>query len=96
MTLIIKGGKRLFASKGRNGLPVTKNILEEITKEEPLTVTDLNVDAMFKVAWVGFMRLREITYMTAEAKKSTFAETKLTGSDTSFVEGDQYVTLRLK
>ncbi len=50
MTLIIKGGKRLFPSKKGNRLSVTKNILEEITKEEPLTVIDLNIDPAFKVA----------------------------------------------
>ncbi len=49
MALIIKGEKRIFPSKKRNCLPVTKNILEEITKEEPLTVTDLNVDTAFNV-----------------------------------------------
>ncbi len=56
MALIIKGGKKFFPSKKRNCLPVTKNIVEEITKEEPLTVTDLNADKAFNVEWVGFMR----------------------------------------
>lgn len=96
MALIIKGGKRLFPSKKKNRLPITKDILEKITKEEPLTVTDLNIDTAFKVAWAGFMRLGEITYTAAEAKKPTFAETKLTRSDISFAEGDQYAILRLK
>ncbi len=96
MALIIKGGKRLFPSKKRNRLPVTKNILKEITKEEPFTVTNLNVDTAFNIAWTGFMRLGEITYTATEAKKSIFAETKLPRSDISFEEGDQYATLRLK
>ncbi len=42
------------------------------------------------------MRLGGITYTVAEANKSTFAKTKLTGSDISFEERDQYPTLRLK
>ncbi len=96
MALIIRGGKMLFPSKKKNRLPVTKNILEEITKEKPLMLIDPNVDTAFKVAQAGFMRLREIMYMAAEAKKSTFAETKLTRSDISFEKGDQYATLRLK
>lgn len=54
--LIIKGGKRLFPSKKRNRLPITKDILEKITEEEPLRVEDLKG---FKVAWAGFMRMGE-------------------------------------
>ncbi len=37
MALIIKGGRRLFPSKKRNRLPITKNILEKITEDEPLS-----------------------------------------------------------
>lgn len=96
MALIIKGGRRLFPSKKRNSLPITKNILEKITQDEPLTVTDVNIDTAFKVAWAGFMRMEELTYTAAEAKKATLSETGLTRSDISFVEGDQYAILRLK
>ena len=96
MALIIKGGRRLFPSKKRNRLPITKEILEKITEEELLSITDLNVDTAFKVAWAGFMRMGELTYTAAEAKKATFAETGLTRSDISFAEGDQYAILRLK
>ncbi len=42
------------------------------------------------------MRLGEITYTAAKAKKSTLTKTKLTRSDISSAEGDQYATLRLK
>lgn len=96
MTLIIKGGKRLFPSQKKNRLPITKNILEEITKNEPLTIEDLNIDTAFKVAWAGFMRMGELTYTAAELKKDSFKDTKLTRSDISFAEGNQYATLRLK
>ena len=50
MALIIKGGKRLFPSKKRNRLPITKDVLTKITKDEPMTVDDLNIDTAFKVA----------------------------------------------
>ena len=96
MTLIIKGGRRLFLSKKRNRLPITKDILEKITEDEPLSVTDLNVDKAFKVAWAGLMRMGELTYTAAEAKKAKFAETSLTRSDISFAESDPYAILRLK
>ena len=88
MALIIKGGRRLFPSKKRNRLPITKEILEKITEEELLSITDLNVDTAFKVAWAGFMRMGELTYTAAEAKKATFAKTDLTRSEISFAEGD--------
>ncbi len=42
------------------------------------------------------MRLGQITHTEAEAKKSTVAETKLTRSDISFTDGDEYATLQLK
>ncbi len=94
MALIIKSGKRSFSSKKRNRLPITKEILEKITVEELLLITDLNVYTAFKVAWAGFMRIRKLTYRVAEAKKATFAETGLTRSNISFAEGDQYAILR--
>ncbi len=42
------------------------------------------------------MRMEELTYTAAEAKKAMFAETSLTKSDIFFAEGDQYAILRLK
>lgn len=96
MALIIKGVKRLFPSKKRNRLPITKDILEKITEDEPLTMEDLNVDTAFKVAWAGFMQRGKLTYTAAGLKKDLFKDTKLTRSDISFAEGDQYAILRLK
>lgn len=45
--LIIKRRKRLFPSKKQICLPITKDILAKITKEEPRIVTDLSVDTPF-------------------------------------------------
>ena len=96
MALIIKSGRRLFPSKKRNCLSITKEILEKITDEEVLSITDLNVDTFFKVVLVGFMRMGELTYIVADARNVMFAEKGLTRSDISFAEGDQYAILRLK
>ena len=96
MALIMKGGRRLFPSTKRNRLPITKHILKKITDSKPLSVTNLNIDTAFKVAWAGFMRMGELTYTAAEAKKVTFAQTSLTRSDISFAEEDQYAILCLK
>ncbi len=87
MALIIKGKRRLFLNKKRNCLPITKEILEKITEEELLSITVLNVDTAFKVAWASFMRMGELTYTVAEGKKGTFAETGITESDISFRRG---------
>ncbi len=87
MALIIKSGKRLFPGK-QNRLQITKYILEKITEAELFSATDLNVNTEFNVAWAGFMRMGELTYMAAEAKKATFVETYLTKSDISFAEGN--------
>ncbi len=96
MALIIKGGRRLFPSKKRSRLLITKEIPEKIMKEEPISIMESNVDTAFKVAWAGFMRMGELTTISGEAKKGTFAEKDLTRSDISFAKGDQYAILRLK
>ncbi len=96
MALIIKSGRRLFASKKRNRLPITKEILEKITEKELLSIMELNVNTAFKIAWAGFIRIGELTYTAAEAKKATFTETGLTWLDISFVQRDQHAILRLK
>ncbi len=96
MALIIKGGRKLFLSKKRNCLSISKDILEKITEDKPLFVTDLNFNTAFKVAWAGFMKMGELIYTAAKAKKATFAKTGLTRLDISFAEGDQYAILRLK
>ena len=50
MALIIKRRRRLFPSKKRNRLLITKEILEKIPEEKPLSITEPNVDTAFKVA----------------------------------------------
>ncbi len=77
-------------------MPITKKILQNITEDEPLSVMDLNIDGAFKKAWADFMRMGELIYTAAEAKKATFAETGLTRLDISFAESDQYAILHLK
>ncbi len=39
MALIIKGSRRLFPSKKRNGLPITKESLKKIMEEELFSIT---------------------------------------------------------
>ncbi len=96
MTIIIKREGRLFSGKKPNCLPITKDILVKITEEGPCMVTDLNIDAESHEALIGFMRMTELTYTAADAKKAMFSKTDLARSHISVAEGAQYVVSRLK
>ena len=48
------------------------------------------------MAWAGFLRLGEITYTGTELKKASFSVTRVTRSDISFSEVNQYAVPRLK
>lgn len=48
MTFIIKRRRKLFSSIKRNCLPITKDIFQKITKNKPLSVTDLNINTCFQ------------------------------------------------
>lgn len=88
MAFIIKGKRKLFLSKKCNYLPIIKNIFQKIIKDQALFIMDFNVITVFKLAWTGFMRIGELTYIAAKAKKATFVETSPMKSDISFEKGD--------
>ena len=96
LQLMLKGGKRIFSQTKRRRLPISKELLTKITSIPAHSAEDLNIDATFKVAWAGFLRLGEITYTVADRKKTSFQRLKPTRGDISFAENDQYATLRLK
>lgn len=53
--------------------------------------------AAFKVAWADFLRMGEFTYPKTDLEnRRVFTATKLTRSDITFLQDDQYVVLRLK
>lgn len=74
-------------------MPITKNIIENITKNKPIDVDELNVDTAFKVTWACFLSLGEITYTGTELKKTSFSATNVTRSDVSFSKGNQYTVI---
>lgn len=47
---IIKGGRRLFSQSKAKRLPITKDILQRITAQKPVSIEDFNIDAAFKVS----------------------------------------------
>ena len=90
-----RGKKDLFSDKKKTPT-ISKELLTKITSIPAHSAEDLNIDATFKVAWAGFLRLGEITYTVADRKKTSFQRLKPTRGDISFAENDQYATLRLK
>lgn len=86
---IIKEGRILFPSVKSTHLPIIKNILKKIITQSIKSLEDLNINAAFKIAWAGFLRLGKITYIADKLKKnSTFMQTHTTRSDILFTEGD--------
>lgn len=62
-------------------ISITKEILSKISTNTPVNTNEISLDTAYKVAW---------------ALTASFQDVELTGSDVSFFEFDQYVTLRLK
>lgn len=96
MRLLLQGGTAFSPAVKVSRLPITKDILHTITSQALADINELNLHTALKVAWAGFMRLREITYTVAEKNRPSFKDLHLTRSDITFSENDQYATLRLK
>lgn len=93
---ILQGRRSLFPKVKKDRFPITKEIPEWITSKLPITNDYFNIDAAFKIAWAGFLRLGEITYSPSDLKKASFTDLKVTQSDVRFAENDQYAVFRLK
>ena len=89
-------GRQLFSSKRRNYLSITENIIEKITNEESFSISELNIDSTFKVVQASFIRIEELIYTAAEAKKAMFIDKDVIWSNILVVEGDLYAILCLK
>ena len=96
ITLINKGGKKLFLKQKAMRLPIIKDILKNIMVNKPFNIDKLNIDTEFKVAWAGFLRLEKIMYINIELKKTSFSSTKVTRSNISFAKGNQYEVFYFK
>jgi hypothetical protein len=93
---LLKEDKRLFPTAKVNRLLIIKKMLQLIIKDNSMNVDNVNLNAVFIIAWAGFLRLGEIIYTCKNLAKTSFIAVKTTRSDVSFVENDQYVVLRLK
>lgn len=65
-------------------------------EEKLLSILDLNIDTILKVAWVDFIKIERLIYIMGEVKKTIFVKTGLTQLDISFTNRDQYLILYLK
>lgn len=84
----------MFPQTKKTRLHITKGILYNITRQEPMSLQDLNINTAFKVAWAGFLCMGKFTYTKAElANRKLFNATR---SDITFSQNNQYVVLRLK
>lgn len=94
---ILDGVRRMqpFQEK-KQAMPVTHGLLTRLVAIDDGSITDLNLNTAFKVAFAGFLRSGEFTYSLADVKSKTFPHTGLTRSDITFGERDQYAVLRLK
>lgn len=73
----IFGDKRLFVPHiKKDCVPIIKTFFEKITLVIPISISNLNIDTAFKLAWVGFLQIGEFTYTKDEAQTQTFVNTK--------------------
>ena len=96
MKLLLAGGRSFFSFTKSFCLPITKDILHIFKTLPQNSVNNFNLDTVFKIAWVGFMKLKELTYTTAKKADPFFKNIYLTRSDINFSEQDPYGILRLK
>jgi len=61
------GAILLFLSTKKTKLPIIKNILDKIITSRPYKA-DTNIDTVFIMAFIGFLRIGEITYPNRKAK----------------------------
>lgn len=70
ITLIIKGGKRLFPKQNATRLLITKDILKKMIENKPINLDELNIGTAFNMAWASFLHPKKITYANTEIKKA--------------------------
>lgn len=78
---LIQGARSLFQGPRRERLPITQELLTTVTPTAN-SLDDLNINAAFKLAFAGFLRMGEFTHAKEkEADTRAFAATNLSRSD---------------
>jgi hypothetical protein len=89
----LAGAILLFLSTKKTKLPITKDILDKIVTFSPYKA-DINVDTVFTIAFTGFLRIGEITYLNRKAKD--FSTTRALRSDIRIAPNGYLIVFYLK
>lgn len=82
---MISGSIDLYGNLKKDRLPITFDILTQVTASRPTNPRDFNLRACYLVAFAGFMRLGEITYNSTDQPGSArFTQTKVTRGSIKF------------
>jgi len=87
------GAILLFLSTKKTKLLIIKNILDKIITFRPYKA-DVNVDAVFIIAFTGFLYIGEITYPKRKAKD--FSTTRALYSDVRIAPNSYLIVFYLK
>lgn len=91
---MVRGVRNLFPSSRRERLPIGPDVLRAITPS-PVFRDDINVNAAFKLAFAGFLRMGKFTHTKQRAADSqAFASANLIRSDVRLARN--HATVRLK
>lgn len=82
--LVLQEEKTFFPTTKALRPSITKYILQVITFLLLIDINELNLYIAFKVAWTGFIQLREITYTDAEKHYLLFKNLRLMHSNVAF------------
>ena len=89
----LAGAILLFLSTKKSKLPITKDILDKIVTFGPYKA-DINIDAVFIMAFAGFLCIGEITYLNRKAKD--FSTTKALYSNIRIAPNGHLMVFHLK
>jgi len=83
----------LFPSTKKTKLPIIKDILDKIITLGPYKA-DINIDAVFTMAFAGFLYIGEIIYLNRKAKD--FSTIKALRSDVRIAPNSHLIVFHLK
>jgi len=83
----------LFLFTKKTKLPIIKDILDKIIMLRPYKA-DINIDAVFTMAFIGFLYIGEITYLNRKAKD--FSTIKALYSDVRIAPNSYLMVFYLK
>ena len=95
---ILQGVKRIqLDPKTKQAEPISKETLTKVVDSCDNSLFDLHFSTASIVAFAGMLQSGEFTYSKDDLKnKRTFVNTKLTRSDITFTDSNEYAILRLK